>query len=99
VEFSVRLSVRGVPGFPHTSLDFALVTGNTFSGGEPEAGLANDNTRHQIAFKTTLPNGSGLPLIETLLNDSYVRFRHVGLDAEGSETGIWRNLLPAVSCP
>ena len=100
VELSVRQDVHGVPGFPHTTLAFALVTGNTFSGGQPGAGLAPDAVRHELAFKGVLPTGvTGLLDIEGLLNDSYVRFRQVGWDGEGSETGIWRNLLPPVSCP
>jgi hypothetical protein len=97
VNLSVRDDVRGVPGFPHTTLDFALVTGNSFSGGQPAKGLANDMIRYQVAFKGVLPSGS--LDIESLLNDVYVRFRQVGSDGEGAETGIWRSLLPPVVCP
>jgi hypothetical protein len=96
--FSTDRNVHGVPGFPHTVLSFALVTGRTFSGGNPNEGLASDAVRHQIAFKGMLSTGAGLPQIEDLLNDAYVRFRRVGVDGEGSETGIWRNLLPPISC-
>jgi len=99
VEFSIREDIRGVPGFPHTALSFALVTGNTFSGGKPDDGLATDVIRHQIAIKGVLPIATGLSQIEELLNAAYVRFRQVGWNGEGSDTGIWRNLLPPVSCP
>ena len=100
VELSVRPGIQGVPGFPDTNLSFALATGNTFSGGRPTGGLATDGTRHQIAFKGVLPAGAnGSPDIEELLNRSYVRFRQVGADSDGAETGIWRNLLPPATCP
>ena len=99
VEFSIRENVHGVPGFPQTVLSFALVTGNTFSGGKPDEGLANDRSRHQIAIKGVLPTVTGLPQIEELLNAAYVRFRQVGWNGEGSDVGIWRNLLPPVACP
>lgn len=99
VEFSIRQDVHGVPGFPHTLLNFALVTGNTFAGGKPGDGLATDAVRHVIAVKVMAQNVSGLPNIEALLDSAYVRFRQVGFDGDGSETGIWRNLLPTVSCP
>lgn len=99
VELSVRHDVHGVPGFPHTTLNFALVTGQTFAGGRPAYGLATDTVRHVIAFKGVLPAGGiGSRDIEGLLDDAYVRFRQVGAPGEGSETGIWRNLLPPVSC-
>lgn len=98
VTFSVRQGVHGVPDFPNTILSFALVTGNTFSGGQPEDGLATDTSRHQIAVKGVLPTGGGPLDIEELLNDVYVRFRRVGQSGEGSETGIWRNLLPIIAC-
>jgi hypothetical protein len=99
VEFSVRQDIHGVPGFPHTVLNVALVTGNAFAGGQPGGGLATDGVRHVIAIKGVLPKGlNGLPDIEELLNDSYVRFRQVDSDGDGAETGIWRNLLPPVSC-
>lgn len=98
VELSIRENVRGIPGFPHTTLDFAIVTDDTFSGGRPDAGLATDATRHVIAFKGRLPVAAGSADIEGLLNDAHVRFRRVGPDGEGAETGIWRMLLPAVTC-
>lgn len=98
VVLSIRHGIHGVPAFPHTSLTMALVTGNTFAGGEPRAGLGNDGLRHVIAFKGILPAG-GADHIETLLDDSYVRFRQVGVDGEGSETGILLKHLPSISCP
>jgi hypothetical protein len=55
-----------------------------------------------IAIKGFLPvdTDTGRPLeIEGLLNYSYLRFRQVGSNADGDETGIWRNLLPSISCP
>ena len=98
VQFALRDNVRGVPGFPGASLDVALVTGNTFSGGKPSDGLATDAFRYQLAFKGVLPAGSRDDDIEVLLNDSFVRFRNVGPVGDGSETGIWRNLLAPLSC-
>jgi hypothetical protein len=102
VQFSIREAIHGVPGFPHTELDVALVTGKRFAGGQPSEGLAPDAIRHVVALKGFLPvdMGTGSVLeIEGLLNYSYVRFRQVGPNGDGDETGIWRNLLPAISCP
>ena len=99
VEFSIRNDVHGVPGFPHTTLDFALVTGNTFSGGKPTDGLAKDGVRHEIAFKGAFPVAVAAAHIEELLNDAYLRFRSVGPTGDESDTGIFVNLLPRVSCP
>lgn len=99
VALSIREDTVGVPGFARTALSVALVTGNTFAGGRPGDGLAVDGDRHQVAFKGVLPAATGLSPIETLLDDAYVRFRQVGLDGDGSETGVLRTLLPSVSCP
>lgn len=99
VEFAIRNDVHGVPGFPHTTLDFALVTGQTFSGGKPSDGLANDRLRHEIAFKGVLPKTVAASHIEDLLNDAYVRFRLVGSTGDGSDTGIFKSQLPPISCP
>ncbi len=95
VAFRIRQDVNGVPGFPHTWLSAAMVTGNTFSGGRPSDGLANDGTRHVVAIKGVVPAGVN---IEQLLNDAYVRFRQVGLNEDGSETGVYRVSLPPVQC-
>lgn len=104
VTFSISNGIHGVPGFPHTVLSFALVTGETFPGGKSTAGLATDKIRHQIAFKGVLPrrappDDQTLLDIEELLNHVYVRFRQVAPNGIRSETGIWRNLLPAIPCP
>lgn len=96
VEFTVRQDVNGVPGFPHTRLSAAIVTGKTFSGGQPSDGLATDSIRHLVAMKGVVPAGLH---IEQLLNDAYVRFRQVGANEDGSETGVYRNLLPPILCP
>lgn len=98
VTFSVREDVQGVPVFPGTFLTFALVTGSTFAGGKPDAGLASGTVRYQFAFKGVLASDGGLPDIEELLNDAYVRFRQVGHGGEESDTGIWLNLLPPIVC-
>jgi len=102
VRFSIREDIHGVPGFPHTGLDFALATGKTFAGGRPGEGLATDSIRHLVAVKGFLPadpDTGSLLEIEGLLNSSYVRFRQVGPNGDDNETGIWRNLLPPISCP
>lgn len=104
VTFSISNQIHGVPGFPHTVLSFALVTGETFPGGNPGAGLDADTIRHQIAFKGVLPRRAPpddptLLNIEELLDHVYVRFRRVGPKGDRSETGIWKNLLPAIACP
>jgi hypothetical protein len=100
VEFSVRQDVQGIPLFPLTRLNVALVTGLTFAGGQPAGGLASDGVRHVIAIKGFLPPpAQGVPDIEGLLNFSYVRFRQIGLFGDEADTGIWRELLPSISCP
>lgn len=69
-------------------------------GGQPADGLASDLVRHVIAIKGILPpSAQGVPDIEELLNFSYVRFRQVGLFGDEADTGIWRELLPSISCP
>jgi hypothetical protein len=101
VSFSMSGPVHGVPDFPHTFLSFALVTGQTFPGGKPDAGLDADGIRHQIAFRGVVPRRADdqtLPDIEELLNHVYVRFRQVGPAGAGSDTGIWNSLLPP-ACP
>jgi hypothetical protein len=95
VEFAMGEDIAGVPEFPHTRLSAAIVTGGSFSGGRPGDGLATDGVRHLIAVKGVVPAGVN---IEQLLNDAYVRFRQIGVDGDGADTGVYRNLLPSVPC-
>jgi len=91
LNFTLEDQVSHVPGFPGLKLDFALLTGNTFGGGRPKAGLASGQTTTTFCVKGPFPAGLS---IEQLLNYSFVRFQRVGPDGESGDVGIWERLLP-----
>ncbi|MFN2513925.1 MAG: hypothetical protein ABR568_21225, partial [Pyrinomonadaceae bacterium] len=76
-EFRLENEVAHVPDFPHTILDFALLTGKTFPGGNPHDGLVPSPTPTKFCVSGPFPrdaDGHFTP-IETLLNYSFVRFK------------------------
>lgn len=94
-EFRLENEVAHVPYFPHTILDFALLTGRTFPSGNPHDGLAPSATPTRFCVSGPFPrdaDGQFTP-IETLLNYSYVRFKQVGPDGALDDVGIWEQLL------
>jgi hypothetical protein len=94
-EFRLENEVAHVPDFQHTILDFALLTGRTFAGGNPHNGLARSATATRFCVSGPFPrdvDGLFTP-IETLLNYSFVRFKQVGPDGALDDVGIWESLL------
>ena len=91
LNFTLEDQLGHVPGFPGVKLDYALLTGNTFGGGRPKAGLAPSQTTTTFCVKGPFPAGLS---IEQLLNYSFVRFQRVGADGEQGDVGIWERLLP-----
>ena len=94
-EFRLENEVAHVPDFPHTILDFALLTGKTFPGGNPHDGLAPSATPTKFCVSGPFPRDADgqFTQIETLLNYSFVRFKQVGPDSSLDDVGIWERLL------
>jgi hypothetical protein len=82
-DFHVIEQVSNVPLLPDVTLDFALVTGSTFGGGRPHAGLAP--TTNPLDLTTFCVSGPfpQTTSIETLINDGVVRFQAIGDDDLG----------------
>lgn len=98
--FHLIEQVTQVPGFRDVTLDFALVTGATFPGGQPNAGLAFHATeftqfcvsgpfpRREI---TNMPGQYELIPIEELLNTGVLRVQRVGPNGELGDVALWEN--------
>jgi hypothetical protein len=91
--FELENEVGQVPEFPLATLDFALLTGRTFASGNPRDGLAPSTTPTQVCVSGPFPCDPSDPSlfvpIETLLNDSFVRFKNVGANGDLSDVGVW----------
>jgi hypothetical protein len=72
-------------------LDFALVTGQTFNGGQPNAGLAPSSTL--TTFCVSGPFSEDVP-IERLLDHGVLRVQRVGADGELGDVATWENWQP-----
>jgi hypothetical protein len=100
--FHLIEQVTQVPGLRNTTLAFALVTGKTFAGGDPHAGLAFHATeltqfcvsgpfpRREVA---DTPGEYELVPIEQLLNSGVLRVQQVGADGELGDVAVWENLV------
>lgn len=100
--FHLVEQVTQVPGLRDTTLTFALITGKSFAGGTPHAGLAFHPTeltqfcvsgpfpRREIA---SMPGEYELIPIEELINSGVLRAQQVGPDGELGDIAIWENLL------
>ena len=80
--FRLIEQVTNVPELPDVTLDFALVTGRTFGGGNPHNGLAPSGAL--TTFCVSGPFDQQLP-IETMLDRGVVRFQSVGQDGEAGD--------------
>jgi hypothetical protein len=77
-------SFGNVPQFNASVLDFGWLTGNSFSGGSPNLGLAPASG---LTFTVTY-NFAGLGLNESQIAEAlFVRFQRVGENGEGSDVG------------
>ena len=84
--FEVIEQVANVPQLHHVTLDFALVTGETFGGGDPHAGLAFSTT--PTTFCVSGPFPEGMP-IERILDRGVVRVQSVGPSGELGDVAVW----------
>lgn len=87
-DFQLIEQVSNVPGLPDVTLDFALVTGRTFGGGRPNAGLPPSSTL--TTFCVSGPFPQAMP-IERILDLGVLRFQRVGADGESGDIGVWEN--------
>lgn len=101
--FHLIEQVTRVPGLSNTTLAFALVTGRTFAGGDPQAGLAFHATElTQFCVSGPFPRRevAGMPgeyeliPIEQLLNSGVLRVQRVGADGELGDVAVWEALVP-----
>ena len=90
VDGSFRLieDVGNIPELHDVTLDFALVTGRTFGGGQPNAGLAPSATL--TTFCVSGPFPQDLP-IERLLDGGVLRMQQVGANGEAGDVVVWEN--------
>jgi hypothetical protein len=90
VDGSFRLieDVGNVPELHDVTLDFALVTGRTFGGGQPNAGLAPSATL--TTFCVSGPFPQDLP-IERLLDGGVLRMQRVGENGAAGDLVVWEN--------
>lgn len=87
-DFTLIEQVTHVPGLPDVTLDFALVTGRTFGGGRPHAGLPPSAT--PTTFCVSGPFQRDVP-IERLLDRGVLRAQRVGADGELGDVAVWEN--------
>jgi hypothetical protein len=90
VDGSFRLieDVGNVPELHDVTLDFALITGRTFGGGQPNAGLAPSATL--TTFCVSGPFPQDLP-IERLLDGGVLKMQRVGDNGEAGDIVVWEN--------
>jgi hypothetical protein len=86
--FQLIEQVANVPELHDTVLDFALVTGRTFGGGQPGAGLAPSATLTTFCVSGPFPRD--LP-IERLIDTGVLRMQRVGADGEAGDILVWEN--------
>jgi hypothetical protein len=86
--FHVIEQVSNIPELPDTTLDFALVTGRTFGGGQPNEGLAPSLT--PTTFCVTGPFPPTLA-IERLIDGGVLRMQRVGAAGEAGDIVVWEN--------
>ncbi len=84
--FHLIENVEHVPGLNDVTLDFALVSGRTFGGGKPAAGLppSGDLTTFCVSgpFPQTMP-------IERMLDLGVLRVQRAGPDGEMGDLAVW----------
>jgi hypothetical protein len=87
-EFQLIEQVSNVPQLPDVTLDFALVTGSTFGGGRPHAGLAPSLTLTTFCVSGPFPQATP---IERLLDLGVLRVQQVGPNGEEGDVAVWEN--------
>lgn len=90
-DFDLIEPVEHVPELPDVTLDFALVTGRTFGGGQPHRGLAPDDPL--TTFCVSGPFDPTVP-IERVLDHGVLRVQRVGVDGKLGDVAVWENRLP-----
>ena len=86
--FHLIEDVSNVPELHDTTLDFALVTGRTFGGGQPDEGLAPSTTL--TTFCVSGPFPQTLP-VERLIDRGVVRMQRVGSDGSSGDVLVWES--------
>jgi hypothetical protein len=86
--FHLIENVTHVPELGDVTLDFALVTGRTFGGGRPNAGLPP--SADLVTFCVSGPFPRDVP-IERLLDGGVMRVQRVGVDGELGDIAVWEN--------
>jgi hypothetical protein len=86
--FHLVEAVANVPELHDVTLDFALVTGRTFGGGQPNVGLAPGAAL--TTFCVSGPFPQDLP-IERLLDGGVLRMQRVGENGEAGDLVVWEN--------
>ncbi len=86
--FHLVEQVAGVPALRGVVLDFALLTGRTFGGGHPDAGLPPSSELVTVCISGPFPRD--VP-IERLLDQGVLRLQRVGVDGELSDVAVWEN--------
>jgi hypothetical protein len=86
--FELIEQVANVPELHDVTLDIALVTGRTFGGGHPNAGLPPGNT--VTTFCVSGPFPQDVP-IERLLDRGVLRFQRVGPNGDLGDVAVWEN--------
>ena len=87
-DFELIEAVTQVPGLPDVTLDFALVTGRTFAGGRPNAGLVPGAPLTTFCVSGPFPQDTP---IERLLDRGVLRVQRVGADGELGDVAVWEN--------
>lgn len=87
-DFHLVEQVAHVPELPGVTLDVALVTGRTFGGGRPNAGLPPSDTL--TTFCVSGPFDRTVA-IEKILDHGVLRFQRVGPAGEAGDIAVWEN--------
>jgi hypothetical protein len=86
-DFHLIEQVSNVPQLPDATLDFALVTGRTFGGGRPRAGLPPSSTLTTFCVSGPFPQTP----IERILDLGVLRFQQLGVDGDAGDIAVWEN--------
>lgn len=79
--------------FPSAVLDFGFLTGNNFSGGDPQEGLPGIAPNNTATFTVSGAGFAGLTE-EQICNAIFVRFQQVGANGELSDVGTPGDPVP-----
>lgn len=96
-EFRLIEQTSQVPQLPDVTLDFALVTGRTFGGGRPHAGLPPSDALTTFCVSGPFPDEEDpsnpasrrLVPIERLLDLGVLRMQRVGPNGDDGDVAVW----------